>query len=294
MSARPHILITGATGFIGQAVVRQLEGCATLHRIVRKKTDAGVNDIVHDLCEPMLRASLPPTIDAVLHMAQSPNYRNFPDSGPEVFAINVRAMADLLDYAAKAGAKAFVHCSTGSVYEPYDGTLTEDRALAPISLNGATKLAAEAISRTYEMVFPVARLRFFMPYGSGQGDKLLPSVIDRVRRGQAVDLQGGTGPVLSPIHVEDAAALIVKAVLERWSGTYNVASPESFDLAEIAEQIAHLLGADLRRNETDGTPPRLVPETDRLMSLCKDFTFKPFSEGLQETVAAQIGGSDEA
>lgn len=294
MSDLPHILITGVTGFIGQVLAKQLEGRAVIHAIVRSPGNTGLNEIVHNLSDPLPSSKLPSRIDTVLHMAQSPNYRNFPEDGPEVFAVNVRAMSDLLDYAVTAGAKSFVHCSTGSVYEPYSGVLREDRTLSPTSLNGTTKLAAEAISRTYEAQFAVSRLRFFMPYGPGQRDKLLPAIIDRIQRGQAVDLQGGTGPHLSPIHVHDAAALIIRAALENWTGAYNIASPEYFTLADIAERIAVIMGAELRVNITEGVPPRLVPETDRLAKACPDYEFVPFAEGLTGTVQSQIGDSRAA
>lgn len=293
-SAKPKILLTGATGFIGQSVMRHLSMHADLYPVVRTAGQGGSNAVVHDLNTPLSIAVLPEQIDAVIHMAQSPNYRGFPDTASEVFGINVRAMSELLDYAAKAGAEAFVHCSTGSVYEPYDGVLAESRALSPTSLNGTTKLAAEAISRTYESQFAVSRLRFFMPYGPGQYDKLLPAIIDRVANGRAVDLQGGTGPTLAPIHVEDAAAIIASAALKRWSGTYNVASPEQFTLAEIAEMIAAQMGQTLLQNATDGTPARLVPEIERLAAKCPDRKYIPFKVGLRDTIDAQIGGSDEA
>lgn len=291
MTSLPHILITGATGFVGQAVIQQLDGRAVVHRIIRDASKAGPNDVVHDLSEPLNINTLPKVIDAVFHMAQSPNYRNFPDCAPEVFGINVRAMAELLDYAAQVGASSFVHCSTGSVYEPYVGTLTEDRVLAPSSINGATKLAAEALSLSYESLFSVSRLRLFMPYGPGQTDKLLPDVINRVLNGRAVNLQGGTGPVLAPVHVKDAATIIIRAHFENWSGTFNVASTESFSLLEIVDQIANAIGIEAKLNVTEGTPPNLVPDIDKLTCVCPDLRFRPFVEGLMETIETQMMGA---
>lgn len=291
MTGLPHILITGATGFIGQVVVQQLDGRAVVHRIIRDASKAGPNDIVHDLSEPLNINTLPKVIDAVFHMAQSPNYRDFPDCAAEVFGINVRAMAELLDYAARAGASSFVHCSTGSVYEPYVGALIEDRVLTPSSINGATKLAAEALSLSYEYLFSVSRLRFFMPYGPGQTDKLLPDIIDRVLNGRIINLQGGTGPVLAPIHVKDAASIIIRAHFENWNGGFNVASSDSFSLLEIVDQIADTIGIEARLNVIEGMPPNLVPDIDKLMCACPDLQFRPFIEGLMETIETQMMGA---
>lgn len=279
---RPTYLLTGSTGFIGTCVSSELRPHANLVHLCRRSNHSALaNDriIEIDLADPDWDISLPPHIDGVLHMAQSPNYRDFPDCAPEVTAINVAATARLLDIAVRSGAKSFCLLSTGSVYEPYVGSLNEGRELTPQTINGCTKAAAEMLTGAYEGTMAVSRLRLFMPYGPGQVDKLLPAIIDRVASGAAVDLANGTGPMLSPIYVDDAARLIVRALLEGWEGTYNVSSHEVLTLAQIADAIGERLGVEVCRNIINANAPRLVPELTRLETKTPK-AFISFADGL--------------
>src|SRR5206468_7571481 len=49
----------------------------------------------HDLRHPLEGAGLPSSIDAVVHLAQSRRYREFPAGAEDVFALNVRATFEL-------------------------------------------------------------------------------------------------------------------------------------------------------------------------------------------------------
>src|SRR5215467_9525281 len=98
MGSRLHILITGASGFVGQVLVRQ--ALAEGHRItalVREAaaTPAGAVPLVHALgCGA--RLTLPTGIDAVAHLAQSRVYRAFPGDAEEVYRVNVAGTHELL------------------------------------------------------------------------------------------------------------------------------------------------------------------------------------------------------
>src|SRR3712207_5042281 len=111
-----RVAITGASGFLGQKVATIL-------------VQSGYEVIA--LCRPGARSpavltvhwdmsnGAPPqceSVDAVIHLAQSLNFRSFPEDAPEMFRVNVAAAASLLDWAIAAGASRFVLASSGSVY----------------------------------------------------------------------------------------------------------------------------------------------------------------------------------
>src|SRR5712691_5873081 len=80
IEAGATVLVTGAGGFIGRHLVRALGERYRVVALVRNRADAPENAeaIVFDLSQP-LGDALPPRIDAVVHLAQSRRYREFPE-----------------------------------------------------------------------------------------------------------------------------------------------------------------------------------------------------------------------
>src|SRR5262249_48165624 len=143
-----------------------------------------------DLTLPFEMRDWPANIDAVIHLAQSRQYREFPDGAGNMFGVNLEATARLLEYARRAASRHFILASTGTVYEPFDRPLNENPPLRPNSYYGATKAAAELLVGAYERFFPGVALRIFSPYGSGQRDRMIPNLVARMQRNEAVRLDG--------------------------------------------------------------------------------------------------------
>jgi UDP-glucose 4-epimerase len=282
-----RVLVTGATGFVGRALMRRLAAAGHEAIPVTRGPAEGRGAVRWDLGTEPAPASLPERIDAIVHAAQARNYRAFPGDAAEMFAVNAAATFALLDYAVRAGASRFCLLSTGTVYEPFDRGLGEDAPLAPTSMLGATKLAAEVIARPYAALFPLAVLRIFTPYGPGQTGRLIPNLIDRVRDGVAVQLSAdGHGMRLAPIYVDDLCAMIVAGLDARWSGVFNVAAPQATTIHGVAEAVGRILGVAPWFETGAGAALDLAPPVDRLGQLFDLETLLPLEEGLRRTVAA--------
>ena len=282
-----RILMTGASGFIGYAVASRLADRHEVFAVSRNGHPVldGVVPIAWDLADPLPAGALPGEIDAVLHAAQSRAYRNFPAGAADVFAVNVAATAGLLDYALRAGATGFVLVSSGTVYEPYTGALSEAAAVAPNSLNGASKLAAEALAFAYQGVLSVCALRLFFPYGPGQVDRLIPDVIRRVRAGEPVMLSGSDGLQFAPIFVEDVADVIATALTHSWAGRLNIAGTRLVSLRELTDIIARLLGKQACFAPAAGPAPSIEADLSRVSRLYDVARFLPLEAGLHRTIA---------
>jgi nucleoside-diphosphate-sugar epimerase len=269
-------LVSGAAGLLGRAVVDALaDSGVEVHALVRARAQAYRDDVVFheaDLAAPLERAALPGQVDAVFHLAQAREFRDFPASAPTVFAINVASTAFLLDYAVSAGTTSFVYASSGGVYRGAPGTeLTEESPLQdPASLGYylATKLSSEALAASYSTQFATAALRYFFIYGPGQErSMLIPRLYDRVTKGEPLGLQGDDGMRINPVHVTDAAAATVAAAALAGANAVNVAGPQAVSLRQLGELFGKDSDHEPLFEHSPGVPADLIASTARMSEL---------------------------
>src|SRR5262249_49632632 len=162
---------------------------------------------------------LPGRADAVFSLAQARRFREFPEMAEETFAVNVQATLTLLQWALSSGVERFIQVSSGGVYGSgrQSSLLCETDPLAmhsPIGFYLGTKLCSEVIFQNYSHFFRSAvTLRPFFIYGPGQRkDMFVARLIESIRTGARVRLQGENGLRMNPIFVEDAAAATARAL----------------------------------------------------------------------------------
>lgn len=290
-----HILITGASGFVGQALVRV--ALAGGHRVTALVRDgaavfAGAQILGHSLGSGAA-LTLPAGIDAVAHLAQSRAYRAFPGDADEMYRVNVAGTQELLKAAVEAQISRFCLVSSGTVYEPFTARLREDAALSPVSNLGATKLAAEVLAKPYRALFALSILRVFSPYGPRQRDRLIPDLIRRVRDGSSVILPAeGGGMRFAPTFVDDLCEAMIAALAESWSGVFNVAAPEALTIEEATCLIGKALDrapifARASQSDIKNSQPVVVPDLMRLAERYDVKRFRSFAKGLQATLSAE-------
>lgn len=281
------VLVTGAGGFLGSAVVDQLAGreeVFALHRPGNPPAAVdGVTWIEQDLAGP-LSEELPERIDAVIHLAQSRRYREFPDGAVDVQEVNSGATVRLLDYCRRAGGSTFTYASSGAVYAAGPEPVREGDAPAPGNFYGVSKLAGELAVEQFRGVLQAHALRFFFIYGPGQRNMFIPGLVDRVRSGQQVTLAGPEGIRVNPVYVDDAARAVVNTMSVGGSHTLNVAGPDTVSVKEIAQLAGRLL--DREPSFEVGEPQAdLVASVER-QSAVVGAPEVGFEEGLRRTVEA--------
>src|SRR5262249_344461 len=221
-----------------------------------------------DLEMPRFADRLPSRADAVIHLAQADGYANFPAGARGIFAVNVAAFAQLLEWARSAGVTRMVHASTGGLYGTGRDAFKETD---PICISGrlafynSTKHAAETLAYAYQEWFTVIALRYFFVYGAGQRKQMLiPRLVQNVREGRSLRLAGATGIRLNPVHVDDAALATIAALDAPCSAVINVAGPQVVSIQDIGDTIARRLGISVRYERVGERPGEdLVADTAR-------------------------------
>lgn len=246
-----RILVTGASGFLGRHLLPKLVQHHEVLATTRSDAVSSASEVEWisvDLSCPSDRWQLPSHVDVVLYMAQSRQYREFPEAGDDIFAVNVHSVWRLIDYARRVGAGQFVFASSANVYRACPRPLNEEAAIAPATFYATSKRIAEMVLESYGSELPTTILRLFTLYGPGQEDSLVTDLIDRVRGRRPVVLNGECGPSFSPLYVTDACEAI-KCWIERPPESvdaryYNVGGIEEVSIRGFAEAIAHSCGIE--------------------------------------------------
>jgi NAD(P)H dehydrogenase (quinone) len=220
------ILITGATGTIGRALVARLGELGVPFRTASRdggqgQEAASANHVAMDFADPDAVAAAVRGVDVV-----------FLNSGqhPDLAALQ----GSVVDAAVKAGVQHIVKVSAGDAFTGPDKPTFVGRAHADVEARIAgTDLGWTLLRPRY---FMQNLLGFAGPIGKGT----LPIPLTNQR--------------IAPIDVRDiadVAATIVTSPKEHDTLTYDLSGPESLAFGELAERLSTLLG----RPVTHITPP---------------------------------------
>ncbi len=253
---KENILITGGTGLIGYALIKyfQENSNANIFQIIRKndiKDDLNIfkgTEIIHtDLSNPSFIKVLPKNIDIIIHLAQSENYKLFPEYADQVFDINIRSSFNLIEFARINNCKKFFYASSGSVY---DNTITNnlplrENSLLKLNVNDfytASKIATENIISPYSKYMDILIGRIFFPYGIRQKKSMfIPKIINMVNDSKEININGKDGLIFNPTSVELIAYCIFELLNKDKKGIFNIASPNKISLINFVETIAEVL-----------------------------------------------------
>lgn len=188
-------------------------------------------------------------VDVVYYLAQSPHYRQVPEYAAHLLSVNCVAAVQVASAAVRSGVKRFIYASTGNVYAPSFKPMAETDPVQRHGWYPLSKLMAEEALALFAGKMDVTVLRIFGIYGPGQTDKLIPTLIENVRQGRQIFVDGRAddsldsgGLLFSPIYIGDAVNALLKIGASFTAPMLNLAGDRALSVAEIATTIATQLG----------------------------------------------------
>ncbi|HEX4657767.1 MAG TPA: NAD-dependent epimerase/dehydratase family protein [Streptosporangiaceae bacterium] len=297
-----RVLVTGATGFVGRAVVGQLTmaghsviGFARTSRLCQCELRTG--DILD-------QAGLDHAVegaDAVCHLAALTPVRQSFEEPVRYFRVNVTGTLNLLDAmnaeARRSGRRLrLVFASTGAVYgAPETQPITEAQEPAPGNPYGASKLAAEAAIGYQAALGAISAitLRTFNVAGAadGHGDpdtsRIIPKIL-LVAAGQAghLNVNGDGSAIREYVHVRDLARAYVVALDAAGPAghrIYNVGSGVGVSVRELIEAAERITGrpVPVRWGPAASEPRELRADSSRIRT---DLGWQPTRSSLNTIV----------
>lgn len=264
------ILLTGATGTIGSALLRRLTAAGEpVRALVRDPGRLGeervrVQIALGDLADPPSFRNALRGVDTVVHLAAS--IRDQPRASIE--ELNAVATLRLTRAAERAGAERFLFFSAMAA-SPHSRT----------RFFRAKALAQEAVEES-----PLATTIFAPSIVYAPGDPWM-TLLGRLSRLPVVPVSGSGRARFQPVWAEDVADAVIAALSRREKGFYELAGPEVLSYDDI---VRVSLRAARRRRRLVHVPLPLVRASLRVLR----FATWEEAELMEEPMVSERGTAD--
>ena len=265
------VLITGASGFIGSFLVKELLKEPVKEILIYDNFTRGNIQNIQE-CLKDKRCKIFPYggdireidildkamngVDYVFHLAAMwlLHCKDFPRTA---FDVNIAGTFNVLEACVKHNVKKLIYSSSASVYgDAVTVPMLEDHPFNNKNFYGATKIAGEAMCTSYNDRYglEIIGLRYMNVYGPGQDQhgaysSVVPVVLNKIDQNESPVVNGDGSQAYDFIYVEDVARSNVAAVKSSTKfGYYNVGTEVQTTIKELCNTILKLKNSNLKIN----------------------------------------------
>ncbi|MFP6905603.1 MAG: NAD-dependent epimerase/dehydratase family protein [Verrucomicrobiota bacterium] len=296
-----RILVTGGDGFVGSHFVE---------RAVNDGHEVSVLDQFVDGCSKHLR-SVEDRVRLIPHILDDNDSMTFMDEGfdvvyhfawnshpvkaweqPEIeVQSNLPILLHLSRRAAASGVRKLVFASSGgTVYGTREGLIDERVVPRPFNPYGIGKLTAEHLLYYVQQRYGIATdvYRIANAYGPRQDPDRQQGVIavwmDRVRKGETLQVFGDDQTLRDYVHVEDIAYLMSHSLRDlRHSDTYNLGTGRGVSVLQLIDLFKAVVDVNIDFNiaaRRDLDNASAVLDAQKLLSHFPGFAFQTLEASL--------------
>lgn len=245
---QPPVLVTGAGGFVGGYVVRELLSSGTpVRALVRTERVGlplraiGATTFVGDIRDPKAVEAACAGTQGVIHLAALFRSAGFPDK--EYYDINVEGTRNIFEAAIKNGISRVVHCSTVGVHGHITSPpASEQSPFAPGDVYQSSKLAGENLAMEYYRRGDVSGLVIRPAMIFGPGDMRTLKLFRMVEQGTFFYIGDGSAYVHF-VDVRDLARAFKLAFFHNRlnAEAFIISGAEALPLKDFVSKISRLL-----------------------------------------------------
>lgn len=305
-----EILVTGAAGFVGSHVARELaqRGHSVtaadmfLDRLypneqkIRNWDELGsisqIRRVVVDLRGDL--SGLSSKYDVIVNEAGMPGLMTSWTEFDSYLSCNIKLVENLISHFNHEDLH-LVQISTSSVYG-LEATGDESSRLQPTSPYGVSKLAAEELVRTYSRTqgLNYTILRYFSVFGPGQRpDMAYNRIIKAISSGDPVTIFGDGNQTRTNTYVGDIAAITSDvAEAQPRNDVFNISGREQVRLLDAVRIIEDKLGVKANLHFSEKRPGDQLTTSGVIDKAVKVLGYNPktgFDEGISEQIKWQLG-----
>jgi len=208
---------------------------------------------------------------------------------------NLTATLNLAQAAKRQGVHKFLFCSTGSVYSG-DGPFHEKSPTQARGQYAESKIAAEnALDLLADEDFQIVTLRLAGLHGPPRAEGVVHAMLEAALAGDPIRIHEPSTR-LSISFLEDVVTIIIALWQLPWlqsSATYNIASPDTPTLLQLAQLIVSMSGSESELRCGDGGARNRVLDVSKL-SREMDLTARTVPDRIGETLLHWSGKNSPA
>ncbi|MGA3324861.1 MAG: NAD(P)-dependent oxidoreductase [Terriglobia bacterium] len=263
---KPHLLIIGARGFLGQHLARN--AASAFQVFEADLPGAGWDGLAVDVTsaasiEAGFRQASPDVVVLLAAISDIDACESRPEMAEE---INVRGVARVVEACARAGAR-LVFTSSAAVFDGTRHGYSESDVPTPISVYGRTKARAEELIRQALPSAIIFRLALVVGFAQDHGtNAMLNKLAEKLRAGESVSFPNFE--YRNPIDAGTLAGFILELLrLPGSSGIFHVGASESISRFDLGVKLAEKLGfaRDLIKPQTAPLPGRTPRGLDHFL-----------------------------
>jgi UDP-glucose 4-epimerase len=304
-----RVLVTGGAGFIGANLCARLAGDAGIESVVAfddlssgsvsNLDGTGAELVEGTVLDPDAVLAAAERADVVVHLAARVSVEASAADPLCTHEVNATGTLNVLEAARRSGTGQVIIASSAAVYGDRGGApAAESTPVAPLSVYGASKVAAEAYASAYRSCFGLGTLalRFFNVFGPLQRPDsayaaVVPAFVAAAVDGHRVTVHGDGAQTRDFAYVGNVCAVIQDAIARGVSlpDPVNVASGTSITLNELLATLERLVGHQIERGSGPSRPGDVHDsraDVGLLERLFPDVGRDTFEAGLERTLAS--------